>query len=620
MRIINFGIAFLLVTFCTMPHRATGQASSIGQSKIAGELQIRKIKFEGNEHFSDKELKEAISFSGGSWLGKKLFSKESSWFSDDAWQMNVRELRHFYQSEGFIDIVVHEPLLITNPKGTKLKLTIMLSENRPVKIDTVFFAGPDTTLNKQVKEQMVKGSNIFSALPGERFRDEMIWNDRDRIAGFMVNKGFAYAEGRPLIDIDTIAKNADITWETAPGPLSYFGEISITGQERTPERLIRRQLAFSQGELYSREKLNRSQQQVFQLGTFRVASIKAQLSHDMKDSIPVSITLAEAPASTTRAGVGLGREDKFRTFVEFQILNFPGGARRLNIFAKHSALEPYRFDVKLTQPALFSPNSTAVLAASVKKQKESGFELFSYGANLSLTQRITNKLSGTLSLYYEQVDLDTATVATTEEISETPRNYSKGGLSVALLFDNALPKFNPSRGFIIALNTKSNSLILPGNYPFFRYQFELRNYSQLWNPLVIASRLKAGSVYPFPNSGSIPVEERFFAGGSRSVRGWARQQLGPKDESYIPIGGNSIIEASLEPRIALFGSFSMVVFMDAGNVWMSSEGFSLNNLRFAAGGGLRFDTPIGPVGIDLARPVWDEDSRWQFHFNIGHAF
>ena len=118
----------------------------------------------------------------------------------------------------------------------------------------------------------------------------------------------------------------------------------------------------------------------------------------------------------------------------------------------------------------------------------------------------------------------------------------------------------------------------------------------------------------------IPVEERFFAGGSRSIRGWARQHLGPRDDKETPIGGNTIVEASIEPRIPLVGSLGMVVFADAGNVWTGDGGFSFTDIRYSAGAGLRFNTPIGPVGIDLARPIMDIDKSWQFHFNIGHAF
>jgi outer membrane protein insertion porin family len=96
--------------------------------------------------------------------------------------------------------------------------------------------------------------------------------------------------------------------------------------------------------------------------------------------------------------------------------------------------------------------------------------------------------------------------------------------------------------------------------------------------------------------------------------------LGPLDEEEVPIGGNSILEGSIEPRIKVIDPVSIVIFWDYGNVWRRENKFDLKDIRFAAGSGVRVSTPIGPVGIDFARPVFDEESKWQFHLNIGHAF
>lgn len=611
----------LLSLLWVLPCPVAGQKGLALFSTESHSQQIRKLNFKGNKEFSDKDLEEAISFSANKWLGQKLFRKEPSFYSEEAARMNIRELQHFYQSEGFLNVVIEEPIVKTKKRNAKVELTFVVKENEPITIDTVIFAGQDTLHNEQLRNLAYKGKRKLTALQGKRFRDELIWDDRDQITSYLVDRGYAYAETAPLIETDTATKTATIIWENDAGPLSYFGKISISGQERTPEKLIRGQLAFEEGDVYSRAKLNRSQQQVYQLGTFRIASMKAQLSREKKDSIPVTISITEAPATSTRVGVGFGREDRFRTFVNFQVLNFPGGARKLNLYAKHSALEPYRFEVKLTQPAVFSPNSTLTLAPTVKKQKESGYELFSYSATLTLLQRITDELNSSFSLYYEKVQLDTTSIAQITEAGTLLDNYSKGGVTAGILYDNASPRFNPNNGFTVAFNAKSNSMILPGRYPFIKYQLEAKNYQILTDGLIFASRLKLGLIHTGKRGdGLVPVEERFFAGGSRSVRGWARQQLGPKDGSGIPTGGNSSIEASIEPRIALFGPLSMVVFMDAGNVWQNAGDFALKQIRLSGGGGLRFETPIGPVGIDAARPVWDDDSQWQIHFNIGHAF
>lgn len=587
----------------------------------SGEQQVRKLKFTGNKEFSDKELAEAISLSGSTWLGRKLLGRELTYYSADAWQMNERELLHFYRSEGFLNASVAPPKIKIRRKGKKVDITISVLENDPILVDSVLFipsgTNPDTTATGYLSEKR----KVVTAAPGKRFRDEDVWEDRDKLTGLLVDKGYAYAGLEPRILLDTTSYTASIEWLSDAGPLSYLGPITIEGFNRTPERLIRKQLSTHTGDLYSRSQLNRSRQQIYQLGGFRIVSFRAQLSEDKKDTIPISIILTEAPRTSTRAGVGYGREDKFRAFVEFRILNFPGSSRHLSLYAKHSALEPYRFDATITQPAVFSPNSTLELATSLGRQKEAGYNLLTYGATLSLLQRIANNINGTFSLYYEQVDLDTSSVAINRGVTDLNEYYTKGGVSTALIFDNSAPKFNPGNGFVIALNLKSNSMVMPGTYPFFKYQFEAKNYTTIGRgSFILASRLKYGRIHAFSDNGMIPVEERFFAGGSRSIRGWARQQLGPRDDKETPIGGNSIVEASIEPRIPLVGSLGMVVFADAGNVWTGDVGFSFAGIRYSAGAGLRFNTPIGPVGIDLARPIMDIDKSWQFHFNIGHAF
>ncbi|NOR76608.1 MAG: BamA/TamA family outer membrane protein, partial [Draconibacterium sp.] len=109
-------------------------------------------------------------------------------------------------------------------------------------------------------------------------------------------------------------------------------------------------------------------------------------------------------------------------------------------------------------------------------------------------------------------------------------------------------------------------------------------------------------------------------GGSNSVRGWSRSNLGPKDESGRPIGGKSLLEGSAELRFSAGKKIILATFCDMGNVWEEAFSYKLNELRYSVGTGIRIKTPIGPVGFDFARPVFDRDTKWQFHFNIGHSF
>lgn len=578
--------------------------------------EIRKIVFSGNHHFSDKELSDQISLKAATWIGKKFFKKNTSYYTEEAFEMTRKELIHFYQTQGFLNVEIGTPEVEVTGKKQKLELTIPLTEGTPVTIDSVDFSfrtEPTPNLLNIESQQLTANKGI-------QFRDDLIWDDQDLISRFLVNRGYPYASVNPVITVDTIKNLSHINWQINQGPKSFFGPVSTSGNKRTPERLIHRQLAFVSGDVYSQDKLTRSQQQIYQLGTFRVASLRAQMGKDQNDTIPVQIVITEAPATSTRLGVGYGREDQVRGFVDFQVLNFPGGARRLNLYLKHSAIEPYHFKATLTQPAAFSPNSTLSFSPSVRKLKEPGFELRTYGANLLLLQKITNKTTGSFNVYYDQVNLDTTSLARDLDLDLLAKSYSKSGIAAGILFEDATPRFDPASGWSIALNSKINSVTFPGKYPFLKYLIEVKKYHRAGSSIILASKIKAGSVQPVKGATIVPVEERFFAGGSRSVRGWARQQLGPADSGGVPIGGNSMLEFSFEPRIKIIGPLSLIVFMDGGNVWLGSNTFLLNDLRFASGAGIRFSTPIGPIGVDVARPVFDESNKWQFHLNIGHAF
>lgn len=596
--------------------------SILSTTIVSGQTEplVRKIKIKGNREFSSKEIKEHLSVNASSWVGRKVLGQKASYYSKEAFEMNVKEIENFYRTEGFIHVVVEDPETKLNSRRTKIKLTFRVEEGDPVIIDQLNFHSEDTLWSYNLKRYSKRRRTKIESLPDSRFRDESVINDQTFINEFIINKGYAYSQVEHEITADSTVDKANINWLINPGPLNHFGEVSIAGAERTPERLIRKQLAFKKGDLFSREDLNNSQAQIYQLGTFRIASIQAKYSDDQKDTIPIEINITEAPQHSIKFGVGYGREDRFRTFIDYQILNFTGGARRLHLFAKHSYIEPYRIEATLTQPAVFGPNSTLSLSPTVRKTKEVGYELFGYGANIKLQQKISSSFSASFNPYYENINLDTTSVAKIEDIDLLKKSYSKSGVAIGALFDDTSPKFNPSSGWTVAVNTKANSTIISGKYPFLKYQAEIKRYQKISYTTVLAMKLKGGMIHPVKDGKVIPVEERFFAGGSRSVRGWARQRLGPSDSNGRPTGGNSNIELSIEPRVKIYGPLSWVVFFDAGNVWTEAKDINPKDLRYSVGTGIRYDTPIGPVGIDFARPIWDSSTKWQFHINIGHAF
>ncbi len=584
--------------------------------------EIRRVKFEGNDAFSDGDLLDEISFEKSSWIKQTIFNHQPKFYSENAWEMNKAQLKAFYQSEGYLHVKIKEPELEMHPRKYKVDITITIQEGKPVIVNQVDFmtekgGRKDSLLESDEWEKLQKDLEVEA---GARFRDEEVKSDQDAIKSWFSSRGYAYVGAAPSITFTADTLGANLDWQIRKRSLVYFGEISIEGAKRTPESGIRRQFEIEEGELYSSNNLSRTQQQIYDLGLFRIASVQAPLTDRSRDTVSVNVSINEAPRLSTRVGVGYGREDQFRTFADMRYLNFPGSIQQTNLYAKHSGLEPYRFEVTVTHPAIIGPRSSLDFKPFIRTRDEPGFESLLWGGDLVLHQYFTNDLRGSATLYFERVDIDISSDFERSLDEMAISRYSKNGVSLGLFYNTANPRFDPTTGWSIAATTSGNSALFGSPYPFLKYLFEVKKFSAITNGLILALRLKMGGINPVAGAGSTPVEERFFAGGSQSLRGWLRQMLGPMDSDGIPIGGNSTIEGSIEPRIKIIHPVSMVVFMDYGNVWREENHYDFSDFRFAAGTGVRVSTPIGPVGIDFARPVFDTKTAWEFHLNIGHAF
>lgn len=578
---------------------------------------VKKVIIQGTNQISKNEVKNNLSFTGTSWIGRRVLKNKPTIYDEQILKIGGEEIEHLYHTEGFIDVNVDASYEFTNKKKSRVKIIYNIEENEPAIIEKVRINCGDSLVFSKI-ESLLQKRRSLSAIEGAVFRDENVNDDQNTLKQYLIDEGYAYAQVSSSIKVDTTSNTVFLDWYLNPESINYLGEVTISGNERTPDKTILKQLAFNKGDVYSREKLNISQLQVFQLGTFHIASIQAKLGEAKNDTIPIEIVTKEAPRHSVKLGVGYGREDRVRTFIDYRILNFTGGARRLHLVAKHSYITPYHFEATFTQPAFLGPNSTISFSPNFGKVNEVSYRLFGYGANIKFQQKITNNLSASISPYYEYVKLDTTSVLEEMDLNLLLSAYSKNGVTVGAIYDNSFPKTDPNSGWSIAFNNKMSSKLFNANYPFIKLQAEVKKYIPAGNNLTLAFKLKAGTINPLYDS-SVPIEERFFGGGSRSVRGWQRFMLGPI-KGDLPTGGNSSFEFTFEPRINIYGPLGMVVFLDAGNIWEKSGHIKVTDLRYATGAGLRFKTPIGPIGFDVATPIFDDSKKWLFHINIGHAF
>ena len=183
---------------------------------------------------------------------------------------------------------------------------------------------------------------------------------------------------------------------------------------------------------------------------------------------------------------------------------------------------------------------------------------------------------------------------------------------------------DPHRGGLLSLTQEVAPTFLDSQIQFVRTIAEARRYQALGDTdFILAGRLKFGVIEPIQSTSEIPIFRRFFAGGYNSVRGYRLDYLGPRNAAGSPLGGEALLEGSIEARIPIYKELRAVAFLDFGNVYFKVRDLDLGQLKYASGFGLRYHTFIGPIGVDLGfplNPINPSQDTYRFHFTIGQAF
>lgn len=582
------------------------------------ELITKQINFVGNKTFGQEVLMSQMTL-----RAKSFFRSLQFWNSDNrpfAYSENIlnRDLNRivaFYNTEGFLKTKV-DTFLVELDEGTQTaKISIHLTEG-----DSVTIRKLDIELNARDDFDRERCGKILQALKsrlqlkeGYRYRDAALQSDRDLVYRDIANAGYPYITIRPNPNLSQDKTTLDLTLVVDPGPHCVFGEIEVTGNERVPASDVIKQLAFRKGEVFNQDAVQKSQAQIYQLGIFQFVTIQLLFGDGTSQQLPIRVKLREAPPTTTKFGFGYGREDRIRVSADSQILGL-GGARRLNIQAKRSARELVNVNFTLTQPAF--PDRLSVLSISpfYRHQKETAFEVKRFGANLAVQRKMGTYTNGFISYTLENSE---------EENQSDPAlagSNNKSAVSFGMIRNSSAPLFSPTHGTVRSATVTFSGLGF-NSVQFVRLIGEHIKYWPLANRVVLAQKLKIGWMEAIGDDTIIPKEERFYAGGSNSVRGWQRQLLGPFGADNKPAGGNVLLDASVELRYPIWGLLSGVTFLDFGNVWINE----ISGVSYAFGLGLRFNTLIGPVRLDLGVPTFEGDEVFDlkestFHISVGHAF
>jgi len=602
--------------------------------KEEGSIKVHSLKFKGVKAVDESRLKNALATHQSSWIpwGRKYFFDRSRFDAD------LKRIQAFYADRGFPDARVTGFDVKLNNKQDQVDLTVTISEGDPVKVAALVFNGFDAIPPAHL-DQMKKNAPLKPGQPRDR---QLVVAVHELALNELRDHGFPYAKVSTDENDGTDGKQATLTFTADPGKLAHFGPVEISGNQSVSDHVIERELSFKPGDLYQRSVVQDSQRRLYGMELFQFVNVEPRNQEQQPEDVPIRVTVAEGKHQRVNFGVGYGTEEKARVDSEYHQLNFFGGARSAGAHVRWSSLDRgVRLD--FNQPYFFAPHFSLSGEGQQWYTFTPAYRSTVSGGKAVLTHRANQQTSWAVSLTSEH---DSSAIANEVLNDLTLRNNlialgldpttrEQNGTLNALGFDyqrstadNAL---NAHKGYQLTFHTEEAGRLLPGSFNYYAASADGRHYLPFGDKVVLASSLQVGNIRPVgQDPANVPFSKKYFLGGATSIRGWGRYEVSPLSGSGLPIGGNTMLAFSEELRAILRGNFGGVLFLDGGNVWAASGDFRFGDLRYAVGPGLRYQTPIGPIRLDVGyqlNPIPDllvnggpQTRRWRLHFSIGQAY
>ncbi|MFH2012934.1 MAG: outer membrane protein assembly factor BamA [Pseudomonadota bacterium] len=570
---------------------------------------IKKISFVGNKAYSEKKLLDIIQTNAKgffSWLSNSGVLKE------DVLQQDLDKIIAFYSDNGYIEVKVGKPEITHDNEW--IYISIPISEGEQFKIGKVDIKGD--LIEK--KEDLLKELNMTT---GKIFERQLLRKDVINLTDKYASVGFAFADVTPLTSIDREKQLVDLILEVHKGKEAYFERITITGNTRTRDKVIRRELKFAEGDLYNKQKLSRSYQKVNKLGYFEELSFDIEKGTD-ENKLNLDIKVKEKQTGAVSIGAGYSSIDNLIGMFNISENNLFGRGQKL-FFVANLGGESSSYNFGFTEPWLFDTPVSAGFDLFDNRREYDEYDIHNRGGDIRFGIPITEDYTRAYATYkYETVDItnvkDTAATLVKEQAGETVTS----SITLSLVRDSRDSNIFPSEGSENSISIEYAGGVLGGSNYFTRYFANSTWFFPLpWNT-VFMSRARIG--YAHGNQGKeLPLAQRFFVGGINTVRGFESYSIGPKDPvTGDVIGGNKELIFNIEYIFPLFKEAGVkgLVFFDAGNAFNEDEGYSLNGLRTSVGVGVRWYSPIGPLrlewGFNLDPKPGEKHSNWEFAIGV----
>lgn len=575
------------------------------------ESKIYTINFYGNKNFKTKELKKLIETNEKgffSWLtGSGKIKRENL-------EYDRERLRQHYLNNGYMRVKIAEPELIYSEDKKKVTLNFRIEEGEKYKIGEIAFKGNTQLDNKTLMNRLsLKSGDIFSA---EKFQ-----SDIRSLTDAFTEIGYAFANVDPLNDIRDEEKIVNITYNIEENMLYYINRIVISGNNKTRDRVIRREFEIVEGEKYNSSKIRQSKQHVEFTNFFEEVNLKEEAVSD--GLMDLKLSVKEKPTGMFTLGAGYSSLDGLTGMASVSQKNLFGFGYNLGLKAEFSSKRT-DYTLSFTNPWLFDRPITFGVDLYNLKRSYYEYTKKSEGAALRLGHPIIKRrLYANYKLAYEKIKIYDLKWDASDYVKSQEGETTTISFTPSLVWNSLNHPFDPSKGNKSSVFVKLAGTVLGGDNDFIKTGIESAQYFPLFWSFVGMVHGEMGYLTKVGDK-SLPIDERYRLGGMYSVRGYKYGDISPKDASGYAYGGDKylLFNAELTFDISKENKFKGVFFFDAGQVYDENEGYLSRNFRKSIGYGFRWFSPIGPLRIEYGHKLDKEpgESSGRWDFSIGGLF
>lgn len=602
------------------------EATVTFQIEEGSKVLIDRISFEGNTVFSDRELRKMLQTQERTFMS---WLTDTGTYNEESLQTDLEIIKDMYFNEGYVQIKVKQPYVTLVKDDRYLDVFIQIVEGNQFEVGKISVEGDLIAESSILLErvQLQQGQN-FSR---KGLRESML-----SLNDYYTDQGYAYVNVAPLTNTVPGKNVIDVRFQIEKGVQVAIGRIDIRGNTKTLDKVVRREIVLSEGDIYSARALDESRRRINNLGFFEEININTNKGDDEK-IMDVDIDLKEKPTGTFSLGVGYSSVDKMIAQGSVSQANFLGRGYKLNLSGSFGGASTV-YQIGLLNPYFLDKNLSLGFDLYKTEREWTEYTELKTGGDIKVGFPVARNIRAFFIYRYEEKDITDIDVNASNLIKDAAGESSLSSIFSSLTRDTTDYRMDPSRGSKSEVSVEFAGL--GGTEKFLRAIVDHRHFFPWKWDTVFSAHGQIGQVFEIDDQ-EIPIGERFYLGGIRTLRGFKTRKVGPRVKRFAstidPVTGDVLSTAEEFEYIggvkeayfnfeyffplAKEAGLKGVLFFDTGNAWLKDEDF-FETMRYSVGGGIRWLSPLGPLRLEWGRNLdaLEGERKTEMEFSIGRFF